>query len=144
MRAVKPIMLWFISTILFTLAAFGLELWEGNKISTTEYFGFQNIGFAFIFLMFLFSVLLYPVILLPLSWVIRKIANPLISRIMIFLLSGIAGYGFFYEVYDERFIREYHLNSSTAIVFFGIAGFIYVLVDYYFESQAIKAEQNPC
>ncbi|MEK4104731.1 hypothetical protein NST28_11685 [Paenibacillus sp. FSL R10-2791] len=41
-------------------------------------------------------------------------------------------------------IREYHLNSSTAIIFFGIAGFIYVLVDYYFERQAIKAEQNPC
>lgn len=125
-------------------AAFGLELWEGTKISTTEYYGFQNIGFAFIFLVFLFSVLLYPVILLPLSWVIRKIVNPLVNRIMIFLLSGIAGYGFFYEVYDERFIREYHLNSSTAIIFFGIAGFIYALVDYYFESQAIKAEQNPC
>jgi len=136
LRVVKHIMLWFVSTILFTLASFGLELLEGNKISTTEYYGFQNIGFVFIFLAFLFSAVLYPIIIFPFSWVVRMIANPLISRIMILLLSGIGGYVFFYKAYDERFIQEYHLNSSIAIILFGIAGSIYVLVDYYLDQRS--------
>lgn len=138
MRAVKHIMLWFVSTILFTLSAFGLELLEGGKISTTEYFGFQNIGFVFIFLVFLFSAVLYPIVIFPLSWVIRKIASPFISRVMILILSGIGGYFFFYKAYDERFIGEYHLNSSIAVILFGVAGFIYILVDYYFEREQNK------
>ncbi|WHY21592.1 hypothetical protein QNH28_11670 [Paenibacillus sp. G2S3] len=136
LRVVEHIMLWFVSTILFTLAFFGLELLEGHKISTTEYYGFQNIGFVFIFLAFLFSAVLYPIVIFPLSWVVRMIANPLISRILILLLSGIGGYIFFYKVYDERFIREYHLNSSIAIILFGIAGSIYVLVDYYLDKRS--------
>lgn len=138
MRAVKHLMLWFVSTTLFTLSSFGLELLEGNKISTTEYYGFQNIGFVFIFLAFLFSALLYPFVIFPLSWVVRMIANPFISRVMILLLSGIGGYVFFYKAYDDRFIREYHLNSSIAIILFGVAGFIYVLIDYFFEWESKK------
>ncbi|MNO26976.1 hypothetical protein D3C76_168410 [compost metagenome] len=142
MRVVKHIMLWFVSTILFTMASFGLELLEGNKISTTEYYGFQNIGFVFIFLAFLFSAVLYPIVIFPLSWGGRMIANPLISRIMMLLLSGVSGYVFFYMAYDERFIQEYHLNSRIAIILFGIAGFIYVLVAYYLERKVQKAD-NP-
>lgn len=136
LRIIKHIMLWFVSTILFTLAFFGLELLEGQKISTTEYYGFQNIEFVFIFLAFLFSAVLYPIIIFPLSWIVRMFANPLISRILILLLSGIGGYIFFYKVYGERFIREYHLNSSIAIILFGIAGSIYVLVDYYLDQRS--------
>ncbi|OZQ64743.1 hypothetical protein CA600_16120 [Paenibacillus sp. VTT E-133280] len=92
MRVVKHIMLWFVSTILFTLATFGLELWKGNKISTAEYYGVQNIGFVFIFLAFLFSAVLYPIIIFPFSWVVHKS--------------------------------------------FGIAGTVYVLVDYYLDQRS--------
>lgn len=133
MRAVKHIMLWIISTVVFTLASSGLELIEGDKITTTEYYGFRNIGFVIIFLNFLFSSVLYPIVLFPLSWIARKISNPFISRVMILILSAIGGYVFFYKAYNDRFILEYHLNSSTAIILFGIAGFVYVLVDYFIE-----------
>lgn len=142
MRAVKHIMLWGISSVLFTLASFGLELLEGNKISTSEYYGFRNIGFVILFLMWLLSSVLYPIVLFPLSWVVRKIANPLISRLMILVLSGIGGYVFFHMSYDERFIQEYQLNSRTGIILYVIAGFIYVLVDYYIERQVNKVDDN--
>lgn len=138
MRIVKHIMLWVISSVLFTLASFGLELMEGNKISVSEYYGFRNIGFVVVFLMYLLSSVLYPLVLFPLSWVVRKIANPFVSRLMIVVLSGIGGYVFFHMSYDDRFIQEFHLNSRTAINLYVIAGFIYVLVDYYIERQFNK------
>ncbi|WP_310830327.1 hypothetical protein [Paenibacillus pedocola] len=133
MRAVKHIMLWVISSVLYTLAYFGLELLEGNKISTTDYYGFRNLGFVTIFLMYLLSSVLYPIVLFPLAWVVRKLANPFIDRLMILALSGIGGYVLFHMSYESRFIEEYHLDSRTAIILYVIAGFIYVLVDYYLE-----------
>jgi len=142
LRVVKHIMLWMISTIIFTSASFGLELLEGNKIGTSEYYGFRNLGFVTVFFMFLLSSILYPIVLFPLSWVVRKLANALISHVMILLLSGIGGYVFFYNSYDERFIREYHLNSSVAIILFGIAGLIYVLMDYYIERGADEVDDK--
>jgi hypothetical protein len=133
LRVVKHIMLWVISMILFTLAAFGLELLEGNKITTSEYYGFRNIGFVFMFMNLVLSFVLYPIVIVPLSWVVRKLANPLISRVMIVLLSGIGGYYLFHMAYDERFIEEYHLNSSVGIILYSIAGLIFVIVDYYLD-----------
>lgn len=142
MRVVKHIMLWVITMILFTSASFGVELLEGNKISTTEYYGFRNIGIAYLFLIFLVPSVLYPIVIFPLTWVVRKIANPLVSRIIILILSVIGGYIFFQRSYNERFVMEYHLNSSTAIILFGVAGFIYVLADYYMERQVNKVDDK--
>ncbi len=138
MRAVKHIILWITSVTLFTLAFLGVELMEGYKIGTSEYYGLRNIGFIFVSMIFLFSTVIYPVFLWPLSWVVGKITNPFIGRVLILILSGIGGYALFYKAYDERFIREYDLNSITAIIFFSIAGIIYILVDYFLERRVNK------
>ncbi|WP_424769323.1 hypothetical protein [Paenibacillus sp. sgz302251] len=111
---------------------------EGYKIGTSEYYGLRNIGFIFVSMIFLFSTVIYPVFLWPLSWVVGKITNPFIGRVLILILSGIGGYALFYKAYDERFIREYDLNSITAIIFFSIAGIIYILVDYFLERRVNK------
>lgn len=142
MRLVKHILLWLIATILFTFASFGVELWEGNKIMTTEYYGYRNIGFVFVFIIYMLSTMLYPIVLLPLSWVVRKIANPHISRMLIVILSGMGGYVYFYKSYADRFIEEYHLNDRTAIILFSVAGFLYALVDWYLDREVDKADNN--
>lgn len=131
MLIVRHLILWIAFIILFTAAALSLELLEGYKVTTTEYYGLRNIGFVFIALQFLIASIFYPIILLPLSLVIRKIASSF-SRVLIYcLLGGIGGILIFDKLYSDDFIQEYHLNISSAILLFGTVGLIYALLDDY-------------
>ncbi|WP_274366256.1 hypothetical protein [Paenibacillus thermotolerans] len=133
MRAVKHIILWIASMILFIMASLGLELLEGNKITTSEYYGLRNIGLLFVALIILKSTVVYPLMLWPLSRLAQMLANPLLSRIFILVLCSFGGYALFHKSYDEYFVRQYGLNVGTAVILFGMAGIFYLLADYYME-----------
>lgn len=125
--------------LLFTAAALSLELLEGSKITTTEYYGFQNIGFTFIVLMFLTACVLYPVTLLPISLLISKLVRGVLLRVLFYgILGVIGGIMMFNQLYNDRFIQEYGLNLSTAILIFGAAGIIYALLDHYLHKRSHK------
>lgn len=135
MRVVKPMMLWMLSVVLFVLASIALELIEGYKITTTEYYGLQNIGFAYVAVQFLLSVILYPIILGPISWITQKIEPGVIGALILILLWGVGGYAVFHRSYQDRFVEEYGLSSVTAILLFGLAGMMYALAEFFLEKK---------
>lgn len=135
MRVVKHMILWMLSVALFVLASITLELLEGYKITTTEYYGLQNIGFAYVAVQFLFSVILYPIILGPISWITQKIAPGVIGALILILLWGAGGYAIFHRSYQDRFVEEYGLSNVTAILLFGLAGMMYALAEFFLEKK---------
>ncbi|MEK3885542.1 hypothetical protein [Paenibacillus sp. PL2-23] len=104
MRFVKHIVLWMATTILIVLAWLALEMTEGFKITTTEYYGLQNGGFSYVALVFLMSVPLYPVIVGPLSWMFRRTVNTAVYCTGMIMLSAAGGYTIFRSWYDEGFV----------------------------------------
>ena len=72
--------MWISFIILFGIALLGLELIEGNKITTTEYYGFRDMGFFYIGMMCMIASALYPIFLLSLSMIIRKVRITPLSR----------------------------------------------------------------
>lgn len=130
-------MQWLIFILLFNAAALGLELAEGSKITTTEYYGYHNIGFTFVALMFLSSCVLYPVALLPLSMLISKLVRAVLVRVLLYCMIGIVGgVMMFNQLYDNLFIQEYGLNRGTAMLLFGVVGVIYALLDQYLQHRS--------
>ena len=127
--------LWGVFIILFTLANVGLEILEGNKITTTEYYGLRNIGIMFILFHFILGFIIYPISFLPLTYLTNKFVNSSIVRVVIYsLIGGISGVWAFNRLYGyvgDYYINGYELNISSAIIVFGVSGFIYALVDYY-------------
>lgn len=129
MRVARYFVLWFVFIFLFTSAVVGLEYIEGYKITTTEYFGLRNAGFVLMIIPILISSLLYPVIVLPLSWLMGMIrwvrASLFLYALLYAVMWAAAGTVLFYEIYDDRFIQEYELHVSTAVILFGVIGLIY-------------------
>ncbi|QJD81950.1 hypothetical protein [Cohnella herbarum] len=124
--------MWVSFAILFNLSVLGLEILEGNKITTTEYYGLQNIGIIFIGMIFLTTSFLYPVTLLPLTWLIRKwVKSPTIRIAFYTLLGGLCGMFIFRFLYDDYFVRGYDLQISTSIVIFSFFGLVYALIDQF-------------
>jgi len=126
--------MWAVYAILFTAALFALELTEGNKITTTEYYGLRNIGPVYLVMLASIPVVLYPVTLMPLTMLLGRFVHPLLPRLLIYAALGCAaGYRIFhgmYEFADGYFIRGYGLNQSTGIWMFGTAGLLYGLADW--------------
>jgi hypothetical protein len=134
LRVARYFVLWFVFIFLFTGAVVGLEYIEGYKITTTEYFGLRNAGFVLMIIPILISSLLYPVIVLPLSWFMGMIRWVKISLILYALLYAVmwaaAGTVLFYESYGDRFIQEYELHVSTAVILFGVIGLVYGWIEW--------------
>ncbi|MBU5348668.1 hypothetical protein [Paenibacillus lautus] len=134
MRVARYFVLWFVFIFLFTGAIVGLEYIEGYKIATTEYYGLRNLGFVLVIIPILLSSLVYPVIVLPLSWLIGSMRWVRASLLLYALLyavmwAGVGG-GLFYECYDARFIQEYELHVSTAVILFGTVGLVYAWIEW--------------
>lgn len=120
----------FSFVVLFSVAVWCLELIEGYKITTSEYYGLRNIGFMFIMIMTLMASVFYPVFLLPLSIVISRFVSGVSIRVLLYsILGGIGGTLIFHKLYSHNFIQEYNLNSTNSIIIFGLVGFIYALID---------------
>ncbi|GGF60111.1 hypothetical protein GCM10010912_01700 [Paenibacillus albidus] len=135
--------MWFNFMVLFTLASFALEVLEGNKITTTEYWGLRDLGLVFPFLWASAAFVIYPVLVLPVSWVMHRWIRTLPLRILLFTCLGAAGgLLIFRESYNEYFVHGYQLQRSTAALTFGIMGFCYTLVDRYLPSLLSRNRGN--
>lgn len=134
MRVAKYFVLWFVFIWMFTGAIVGLEYIEGYKIATTEYYGLRNMGLVMVIIPIFLSSILYPVIVLPLSWVIGMVRWVRASLTLYALLYAVmwagAGAFLFYESYAARFIQEYELHVSTAIILFGVVGLVYAWIEW--------------
>lgn len=124
-------LLWAAFCIIFTLAIFTLELIEGNKITTTEYFGLRNLGFVIIFLEFIGINIIYPISFFPLTLLLNWLVRSNIAAIILFTIIGcVSGWWIFQKLYadfDNYFVDGYGLNVSTAIILFGVAALLYCI-----------------
>lgn len=138
----RYLMTWLYFTFLFTLAAFFLDLFEGNKITTTEYYGLRNLGFAFVISTVLFVFILYPVSFLLLTIFLNRFLSSFITRIIIYAvaggLSGIWAFNKLYDYQNDYFIKGYDLNISTSIILFALAGLIYGFFDSYLKKKSLS------
>ena len=121
------LIMWVPFILLFALAGFELELVEGNKIRTSEYF---RLGIGYLFIMGSLAFIFYIVSFLPLTFVVNKFVTSLLFKIVIFTFSGgVIGAFAFGKIYSSRFIEEYNLNMISAIILFSIAGLLYSLIE---------------
>ncbi|MEG0385746.1 MAG: hypothetical protein RR642_13425 [Solibacillus sp.] len=126
------LIMWIPFILLFSFATVGLEIVEGNKIRTTEYFGLDDIGPAYLLLATALFVILYPISFLPLTFILTKCVTKSKIKISIFtLFGGILGAFVFKIIYNSRFgfIEEYNLNIVSGVILFAIAGLIFALVE---------------
>jgi len=130
LEIIKHFFLWIAIIILFASAAVVLELFEGNKIMTTEYYGLRNIKLIFVFMMFVYALVFYPITLFPISFAIRKVVSSQIISFFIYsLLGGIGGIFMFRFLYDDDFVSQYDLKMSSSILIFAVVGFIYAFTE---------------
>lgn len=129
MEIVKHFFLWIFMIVLFVAAAVVLELFEGSKIMTTEYYGLRNIGLTFVLLMVVYAFLFYPITLLPISLVVHKLVKSLMIKASIYILfGGLVGVYMFHYLYDN-FVSGYELNRNSSIIIFAVVGLLYALAE---------------
>ncbi|UNT53853.1 MULTISPECIES: hypothetical protein [Lysinibacillus] len=123
--------MWIPFIVLFALAGFGLEVLEGRKIRTSEYMtGFRDLGVGYMFLMGSFAFILYPISFLPLTFIVNRfMKNGLFKVVPFTLFGGAIGAFSLTIIYDSRFIEEYNVSIVNSMLIFGIAGFLYALVE---------------
>lgn len=125
------LIMWIPFIVLFALAGFGLEVLEGRKIRTSEYMtGFRDLGAGYMFLMGSLAFILYPISFLPLTLLVSRFMKNWLYKVASFTLCGGAIGAFScIIIYDSRFIEEYNVSIVNSMLFFGIAGFLYALVE---------------
>lgn len=78
--------MWIPFGLLFSFAAFGLDIVEGNKNITSAY------ALIYLFIAASFTFILYPISFLPLTFVVSKFVESLLFRVVIFTFSsGVIG-----------------------------------------------------
>lgn len=127
--------MWIAFVMLVFISAFGLEIAEGMKVKTTEYYGFTNLGGMYFVIIFILTCLpataLYFVAVVPLSVILRKGTSVtfLIRTVFFIGLGASAGKFLFYEKFQDHLILQYGLNELTAMIIFGACGIAYSLMD---------------
>ncbi|MFB7155773.1 hypothetical protein [Lysinibacillus sp. NPDC056232] len=122
------LIMWIPFGLLFSFAAFGLDVVEGNKIITSGY------ALIYLFVAASFTFILYPISFLPLTFVVSKFVESLLFRVVIFTcLSGVIGVVAFEKIYDFLFMEKYNFSIITSIIIFGITGTLYALVENSFK-----------
>ena len=129
-------MMWLVFATLLTGAVIGLELVEGNKITSTQYYGLRNMGGIFILLIFLVSIVLYPFTFLPLTLLVHRWIRPFPIRLLIYGgIGGACAIWVFNRLYNDppgsHFIDAYDLNLASAVILLLLVGLLYGLADYY-------------
>lgn len=134
--------MWIVFVILVFVGALGLEIMEGLKITTTEYYGLTNLGNTYLVIIFFLicfpSSVLYFVAVLPLSVLLRKGTFAMFFvRTNIFIVLGAAGGKLlFQKLFMDHLIKGYDLNEFTAIIIFGACGLAYSLIDAFLMKKA--------
>lgn len=128
------ILLWVAFCFIFTLAIFGLELLEGNKITTTEYYGLRNLGFVIIFMEFIGILIIYPISFFPLTILLNWLLRSNLVKVSIYIFAGgLSGCWIFHILYgdfDNYFVTGYGLHQSTSIILFCVAALLYGGLDF--------------
>lgn len=137
--------MWIVFVLCVSIGAFGLEMMEGTKIKTTEYYGLQNLGYIYIAVIFLSISLpataLYFLMVLPLSVLLRKGGSMIFwIRSVVFSILGAAGGKWVFQKQYSHFIvgYGYELNDLTAIIIFGICGLVYSIIDGFLAEKASR------
>lgn len=144
MKLFKHCLLMWVPFILIAgSAAVLLEMIEGLKITTTEYYGLMNMGSMYIMLLFFIAIIYYPLFGAPISILISiSRVKPVIAVPVCGLLGALGGVYVFnnsYDAYgDGYFVRGYDLHMSTAIIIFAIAGCCYAIVDYWIKKLLLR------
>lgn len=124
------LIMWVPFVLLFTIAGFGLEVLEGNKIKTTEYLGLHDLGIFSLFIVGSLAFIFYPISFLPLTFVVSKFVKSFLFKVLIFAsIGGGLGVFAFYQIYESRFVEEYQLSMVSAVIIFGIAGLLYAYIE---------------
>jgi len=135
--------MWPLFVVLFSVAVYGMELLEGNKITTTEHLGLRDFGVFSVWILSMVAGILYPLILLPISWLTRKWVAIMPLRLFLYLSVGcISGSLLFRGLYEDRFIQEYQLNVNSAVIIFGVLGLIYATADHYTARAAARMDDR--
>ncbi|QKS70710.1 hypothetical protein FLK61_28650 [Paenalkalicoccus suaedae] len=133
--------MWLAFTVLFTSASVGLEIMEGNKVTTTAYYGLRNLGIIYIIFTFIHGFIIYPLSFFPLSLLINKLMRPWIIRMLIFIIVASLGAVW---VFNQSFVFSggsyidvYELNMYSSVIIFGIAGLVYALINEVLKSKTL-------
>lgn len=122
------LIMWIPFILLVALATFGMEYFEGNKITTTEYLSLNDIGpFFILFIGAAVGFVIYPFTFLPLTILFSLFNVKTFWRYMIAALMGATiGAFYFYNTYSSDHINEYGLTPFVPILLFLIIGFVYI------------------
>lgn len=120
--------------IVMLSAVVAVEVLEGYKVTTTEYYGLRNVGHIFFLLIFItFSphvFTFYTVVVSPISWLLRKYVPFIIARVIVYSVGcGLLGSWVFDQMFRDHIVETYHLNRTTSIWLFALAGMIYAIVE---------------
>ena len=120
--------------IVMLSAVVAVEVLEGYKVTTTEYYGLRNVGHIFFLLIFItFSphvFAFYTVVVSPISWLLRKYVPFIIARVIVYSVGcGLLGSWVFDQMFRDHIVEIYHLNRTTSIWLFALAGMIYAIVE---------------
>lgn len=112
-----------------------LETIEGNRITTTEYYGLKDFGLFYIFIAWAISIIYYPIVGAPITVILHFLKTKLPLSMAISGFLGMVGgvYAFnklFNSQYDGYFVQQYDLQMSTAIIIFIVAGCAYAAADH--------------
>lgn len=126
----RYLILWFAFIAMFIGAFIGLEVLEGYKITTSEYYGLRNIGVTFLFIAFILSNIVSAAFLLVTA-VLHRWARRLwpLHYVLYCGLGIYAGWHIFHTLYNESFVNEFHLNLNSAYILFGLVGVLYSVLD---------------
>ncbi|WP_127534477.1 hypothetical protein [Paenibacillus kobensis] len=126
---IRGFMLWPVFAVMFVCAVWSLELIEGNKITTTEYYGLRNLGGGFLYYFFIIAAFLYPIAVLPLMFILHRWVRFAWLRTVLYTSLGVfVGWRIFRFLY-EQFVSQYELNASSALIIFGLLGLLYGILD---------------
>ncbi|MGM9951022.1 MAG: hypothetical protein ACI33P_12895, partial [Lysinibacillus sp.] len=129
------LMMWLVFSFLFTLAVVGVELLEGYKITSSQYYGLRNLGGMLILLALLLCMVLYPLLLLPLTLLVHRWIRLFPIQLLIYgCFGGACGMWVFNWLYNDppnhSYIDGYGLNRASAIILFALVGLFYGLADH--------------
>jgi len=135
----RYVLLWAAFVVLFVGAIWTLELLEGNKITTTEYYGLRNLGGSFIYYFFLAAVFVYPIALMPLAFILNRLVRYWWLRVPLYAgIGAFAGLRIFRMLYNDSFVAQYELRTGSAVIAFGLLGLLYGALDLLIARQGTR------
>lgn len=141
--------MWIVFVIMVFIGTLGLEMMEGQKIMTSEYYGLANLRHMYLVVILFFICLpasaVYFLALLPISNLLRKGTRTMFwVRTVIFIGLGAVGGRWIFHRQFGSFVQRYDLNEYMAIIIFGVCGLLYALIDGFLAKKALRVNSASC